>query len=620
MDELAATLVSCLARTTGWLSLAAIMAFLLLHSLRCKSPAAHRAAWALVLLAGWGFVRGTVTIPWYERPSVVRSVLRSPRNEIIEEAQSAPLPDAAPDLSVIRQDAESVGAQSPRHVAANAVPWPVLLVGGWLLGVLAVVGCWLSGYVRFVRALPFGLPLTEEWETEWRDVLAECAVRRSVRLCVAHGTEPLVCRVVRGYRLFVPVRLWRELPSPDRRAILRHELAHVRRGDLVTSLLARCLVVPHWFNPFAWWAVRNFEECGEWACDDAVRGRDPGTAPAYARVLLRLGQDDRQPRFGAAIGGRRLSTRIKRILTGAIPEDSTMKKSVLLGSIGLLTLLAAVEWRLGPRGAAAEQEVDATRPEHKVDRALLTRMVDDAANTYQATMTAYMVGEAIMADVYVWSRRWLDAERAIANTEADEIAALRDHRERMKRLFLQVNALYTDGVRGGERPKFFATKYYLHEADVWLAAAKNRDTGKPAQAKSVAVSFDGPVGMTVTWDDKGQGAFDSERLIVPGVHEFVEGEIYRLQMADFQDAAGIRLFGTLELVAARDNKLTVDVRLADVKEIVLDNAALTKVFYVGKDAQAGTVGGEWSRPDEELVAAAEGLGEVVAILRLGRGM
>ncbi len=26
----------------------------------------------------------------------------------------------------------------------------------------------------------------------------------------------------------------------------------------------------HWFNPLAWWCVRNYDECTEWLCDNAA--------------------------------------------------------------------------------------------------------------------------------------------------------------------------------------------------------------------------------------------------------------------------------------------------------------------------------------------------------------
>ncbi len=619
MNQAATTLLYSLGRTSVCLAVAAIVAFLLLRGLRCRSPALHRAAWCMVLLTGWLFVRATVTIPWYDAPPLARRMFPSPASEVLEVAPSGdPVPSALGSDPVPLGDLP-VKIDEPRDIAGTALSWPIALAAVWLLGGAAVVAWWSIGYLRFVRQLPFGLPLTEEWQAEWREALAECAVRHPVRLCVNDALGPLVCRVGGEDRLLAPLALWRELSSQERRAILRHELAHVRRGDLVWSMAARCLALAHWFNPFCWWAVRNFDECGEWACDDAVHRRGPGDAVAYARVLLRIGQADPRPPLGAAIGGRRLSTRIKRMLTGAIPEDSTMKKSVLIGSVGVLALIGAVEWRLGARVAGAvDQEVEATRGRLNVDRTLLKKMVDDAAKAYEASKASYDVGTEVMSNVYVWSRRWLEAERALAQTDEEEIAALRAHRERMRRLFLLINAFYTAGTRGGETPKFFATKYYLAEADVWLAAAKNRGA-EPAPIEKVPVSFDGPAGMVVKWDARGQGKFDSEPLVCPGLREFLEGQIYRLWITKIRNFGDLEVLGTLELVTAQDGALPVDITAVEVKRIVLHKTGMTKVIYRTKESKVETLTSEWEKPDDQLVAEAERRGEVLAILRLWQG-
>lgn len=53
-------------------------------------------------------------------------------------------------------------------------------------------------------------------------------------------------------------------------SVLLHELIHCRRGDLWWKLLAeinRCLF---WWNPMAWWLVREIEQYSELSCDEAV--------------------------------------------------------------------------------------------------------------------------------------------------------------------------------------------------------------------------------------------------------------------------------------------------------------------------------------------------------------
>ena len=77
--------------------------------------------------------------------------------------------------------------------------------------------------------------------------------------------------------------------AADRRAVLAHELAHVRRNDCLSHLLARVAVALHWPNPLVWWAERRLRAEREMAADDAalVSG---SRASDYAGFLLGLAQ------------------------------------------------------------------------------------------------------------------------------------------------------------------------------------------------------------------------------------------------------------------------------------------------------------------------------------------
>ncbi len=73
----------------------------------------------------------------------------------------------------------------------------------------------------------------------------------------------------------------------ERRYALLHELAHVRRFDYVTGLIARLACALHWYNPLVWVAARQLHLLQEQACDDAVlRGGE--TPSRYARLLVDL--------------------------------------------------------------------------------------------------------------------------------------------------------------------------------------------------------------------------------------------------------------------------------------------------------------------------------------------
>jgi len=76
--------------------------------------------------------------------------------------------------------------------------------------------------------------------------------------------------------------------------VLQHELAHVRRADVLTQLIARVALAMHWWNPLAWKAWHDFVKERERAADDLVitagaRGSDyAGHLLEIARMMLRL--------------------------------------------------------------------------------------------------------------------------------------------------------------------------------------------------------------------------------------------------------------------------------------------------------------------------------------------
>ena len=52
--------------------------------------------------------------------------------------------------------------------------------------------------------------------------------------------------------------------------MLRHELAHIRRGDWAVLIAAELLRAVYWFNPLVWIACSRVRQESEYACDDAV--------------------------------------------------------------------------------------------------------------------------------------------------------------------------------------------------------------------------------------------------------------------------------------------------------------------------------------------------------------
>ena len=106
-------------------------------------------------------------------------------------------------------------------------------------------------------------------------------------------------------------------PAADRRAVLAHELAHVRRGDAWWNVLMAAAVALYWPNPLAWLTARLTRRSAEAAADASAVGRGtPSTE--YASLLVELsGKMRRNHPQGISLGGRgSLGARVAMVLAG----------------------------------------------------------------------------------------------------------------------------------------------------------------------------------------------------------------------------------------------------------------------------------------------------------------
>ena len=252
---------------------------------------------------------------------------------------------------VVRRHVETVRsvasplAASPVWSLPGGLGWLALV---WALGALAVAVGWLSALASARRLVREARPVDDD---EW-SVLADRARRLS--------GLPAHVRLLRSDRLDVPVA-WGWGPpavvlpasadtwTDDRReAVLLHEMAHLRRRDAWTQLLAQAAVALHWANPLAWLGYRRFLEAREEACDDAVL--QGGARPsAYAEHLVGVARGlRRDPHALAAMApmARRapLESRIRSVLDASRPHRrlgrGTLVGTVLLAAALVLPLAA----------------------------------------------------------------------------------------------------------------------------------------------------------------------------------------------------------------------------------------------------------------------------------------
>jgi beta-lactamase regulating signal transducer with metallopeptidase domain len=132
---------------------------------------------------------------------------------------------------------------------------------------------------------------------------------------------PVVIGIIKPMILFPPALLC-GLDPHQLAAILSHEMAHIRRYDLVVNLLQRIVEAFLFFHPVTWWMSRRISMERENCCDDMAAGTGRFE---YAAALLRMAEQCAKQRglniasqleSLAADGGdgSQLSYRIRRLL------------------------------------------------------------------------------------------------------------------------------------------------------------------------------------------------------------------------------------------------------------------------------------------------------------------
>ena len=141
--------------------------------------------------------------------------------------------------------------------------------------------------VRFQRVLRDVEPMPEEWQARIGELSMQMALRRPPTLCLVPGEiPPMLWAVGRRPRLLVPRRLWEILSEDQRRSLILHELAHLKRLDHWVRWLELFAVGLYWWHPAVWWLRRALREAEEQCCDAWVVWTMPGEARTYATALV----------------------------------------------------------------------------------------------------------------------------------------------------------------------------------------------------------------------------------------------------------------------------------------------------------------------------------------------
>lgn len=164
-----------------------------------------------------------------------------------------------------------------------------LVVLAWLLGSAGFFGWTLVRTIRFQRKLTVAArpaPPGLRWQAA--EIGGNLGLRRVPRIYTTNARlRPMVWWAGGRVRILIPSVFLAELDETELRALLAHELAHVRRRDHLVRVLEWLVCSAYWWNPVVWWVRRELRSAEESCCDIVAVSAAKSTRGRYARSLLR---------------------------------------------------------------------------------------------------------------------------------------------------------------------------------------------------------------------------------------------------------------------------------------------------------------------------------------------
>jgi TonB family protein len=268
---------------------------------------------------------------------------------------SAALP--ADDLDIAPALGASVGPSESTGVSLLDLALVVWVLGTSVALFRLAAGTW---YVRLLAREGESDAAGDTWRRVLHEVSATYGIARVVRLVVTDRRGLLATFGAVRPTVLLPVEAlkWHE----DRvRAVLLHELAHVKRGDWLAQVFAESARAVFWFNPLFWIACSRLRRESECACDDEVLAA--GVTPdRYAEHLVEIARGNRHSRmpWAAVVPMARQSTlegRVTAMLNPVIDRRTPSRLAVITSSVLVVAaVVVTAALRLAAQGNALAVE------------------------------------------------------------------------------------------------------------------------------------------------------------------------------------------------------------------------------------------------------------------------
>ena len=387
----------------------------------------------------------------------------------------------------------------------------------WAAVLTLIVGS--LGYAALVvrRIVKRARPLdSEDWLTPLWEVSDRLALEEPPRLLRSEDAKmPFACG------LFTPTIV---LPAEcdgwsldRRRAVLLHELAHVRRHDLVGHTLGRVACAVYWFHPLVWKAAKQLRSESERACDDLALACG-ARATDYAEHLLDIVTSvrrDSTPSVALAMARRKeFEGRMLAILDPELRHSSPSRRqsAALIGSLALISIVVGaaaparrVQAAQNSAQAPVVKDTDLAKKADTTEKGYPdSREIIGGSKTHMSTQEATAFGEQMSKSVSEHTATAVSTAFSTAVSSAVNSAVALTTPDALRQMLSQKDT--QTGRKDDERPallaKILATESSasLRRIAAWgLADYANRQVAAEALANALRRDSDPTVREMAAW-------------------------------------------------------------------------------------------------------------------------
>lgn len=232
---------------------------------------------------------------------------------------------------------------NPEQKMTRYIPVTTILFYGYLAGAAAFLLYQGVSYALFRRTV-------RRWKRDVTRADYAAMLSDTARDLGVNAPEMIVCEAISTPAVTGLLRPRLLLPHErydvqELRYILRHELCHLKRRDMLLKLVLLAANAMHWFNPVVYLMLRQADEDIELACDSAATdGLELPERAAYSRTLLAAVQSSVRALPATTCFGGTVE-RLKRRITNVLGAQKKRGLGIVALVLALtLTAGCAVSW------------------------------------------------------------------------------------------------------------------------------------------------------------------------------------------------------------------------------------------------------------------------------------